>query len=350
MGAIVSRLLTALILLLLLLVASACDKAATNDNTLPDGDTDAASSDGDSDHESAATDEDDASSDGDDAPEDGDEEIEADAAEEDDAVESTPPTCEAGAAVQSVSGLVSDENGAPLKGVSALLCVYNIDGSSACLSPVRSNTAGQYIAYVPEARRCVDHLALRFLKSDDLDLAPLACPVALGLGGEIVIEEPARLAKAGPTARDPLGDPTAAHRLTANGVELSLVPEKMALYDIAYEDIDLLVWDAARYGWPCFVDSADPPDGLVAFAPEVAADDPDAAHLAFPNTAGLDAGTLADLYLLGGVSTYTWDETHIEEGQWARIGEARVSDDGLRIETLVGQGLPALTWAGWKRR
>ena len=98
------------------------------------------------------------------------------------------------------------------------------------------------------------------------------------------------------------------------------------------------------------------PDGLAGIAPELAVrsldggNSVDAVHVSFPNTAGLDAGTTVDLYILGDGATDTWAGDPIHEGEWTVIGEAEVSQDGTRIETRAGEGLPYGTWVGWKQK
>ena len=107
--------------------------------------------------------------------------------------------------------------------------------------------------------------------------------------------------------RDALGTDTDEHVITAsNGATLTVVSDKLFLLDYDYEDMNLLVWDDANQGWPCFIDSNDPPAMLLSFAPEIEVTDEGGASIAFPNTAGLTAGDVVDLYVVGGSGTRNW--------------------------------------------
>jgi len=133
---------------------------------------------------------------------------------------------------------------------------------------------------------------------------------------------------------------------------MDVIPSGIFLFDFDYEDLRLRRWDAAALGWPCFIDEGKAPQELAVFAPEIEimANAKDAVHVSFPNTAGLAAGTVVDLYGLGGALTARWNGETVPEGSWEVVGEAEVTADGSRIQTRTGQGLPFATWVGWREK
>lgn len=69
------------------------------------------------------------------------------------------------------------------------------------------------------------------------------------------------------------------------------------------------------------------------------------AALSIENSADWDPGTEAEVWLHGVDITEAW----APYGGWAKVSDARVSEDGLRIET-TDPGLPVLGVLGFKRR
>ncbi len=341
----VGRLLAAFILLFALAFAVACsdDGGETEDgDTSPDGDLspDGDSTDGDENPDGDTT------PDGDET--DGDDEADGDA--EPDADEELP-ACDSGVYIRGCSGRVVDATDTPRAGITAFVCIVPADNQSACLNPVFTSDDGRFAASVPEDSHCMSRMAVRLLDPNSLAVMSLVCPLDLGNGGSPSFGDIRMIETAGVT-RDSLGDAAQPHAIRQGDAVLTLIPDQLFLFDTAYEDIQILHWDASAHGWPCFVDADDPPDGLLAVNPEISAkaDAHGAAHVSFPNTAGLEAGTVVDLYALGGVSCYDWDNEHIEEGAWTVVESATVSANGTRIKSDSGRGLPFLTWIGWKRR
>ncbi len=254
--------------------------------------------------------------------------------------------------VSSVSGSVVDESDAALAGVGLVLCIYQEGGTAKCLNPTKSSSAGTFKVDMPGGSACLQSASYQ-LKADDLTVSPLYCPVDVAAGGAITTPGPDRLVSVPACTRDPLGAETDAHEVTApDGMSMTVVPGGVWLFDFAYEDLRIMRWDAAEWGWPCFIDASNAPDDLAVFAPEIEVqpDAKDAIHVSFPNDAGLAAGTVVDLYGLGGAATSGWDGEDVHEGAWEVIGEAVVSSDGARIETRPGEGLPFATWVGWKQK
>ncbi len=264
-------------------------------------------------------------------------------------------THEAGACtdVTSISGSAVDADDAAMAEVNVVLCIYYEDGNSKCLSPEKTNASGEFTASMTGGAVCLNSAAYHMHVPDDLTMVGLYCPVDLTGGGDVTIEEPNKLVQAPDCTRDPLGDTTQPHEIVApDGASMTVVPDELFMigHDFEYEDLRLVTWDHETWGWPCFIDESDPPDGLVALTPDLEPKSEDAFHVSFPNDAGLSAGTAVDLYALAGAASMTWDGDILHEGDWVAIGEAEVSSDGSRIETRAGEGLPFGTWVGWKQK
>jgi len=254
--------------------------------------------------------------------------------------------------VNSVSGSVINEQGDAFSNVGVVLCVYQDDGSAKCLNPVKTSASGEFSVTIPAGDGCLESAAYQ-LKADALSVIPLYCPVDVAAGGAIAMANPNRLVDTPACTRDALGEESKPHEVSApDDMKMTVIPNGIWLFDFSYDDLGIRRWDAATWGWPCFIDAANAPDDLAVFAPEleVKSDAKDAVHISFPNEAGLSAGTVVDLYGLGGAATSMWDGKEVHEGSWQVIGEAQVSADGSRIETRPGQGLPFATWIGWKKK
>lgn len=259
---------------------------------------------------------------------------------------------EAGACfdVTSVSGSAVDEAGGALADALATVCIYYSEEVSKCLAPKKTDAAGSFSVSMPEGSACLMTAAVNLKDTNDLSAVGLYCPIDVSAGGDVAMSGSMTLVKAPQCDRDPLADATQPHTVTnPEGASMTVVPDELWMFEFGYEDLRLRTWDGSS-GWPCFVDPSNPPDGLVGFAPPLEVKSEDAVHVSFPNTAGLAAGTAVDLYILGDGATNTWDGDLVHEGEFAVIGEAVVSQDGTRIETKPGEGLPFGTWVGWKQK
>jgi hypothetical protein len=254
--------------------------------------------------------------------------------------------------VTSVSGSVINESDAAMAGVGVVLCIHPEGANAKCLDRVKTDPAGAFAISMPSDSACL-RSASYALKADSRDITPLYCAVDVQAGGAITTAAPDRLVAVPVCTRDALGSEDDVHRVTApDGVWMDVIPSGIFLFDFPYEDLRLRRWNTQDHGLPCFVDASNAPEDLVVFAPEieVAFDATDAVHVSFPNDAGLEAGTVVDLFGLGGAATLRWDGSTVPEGHWDVIGEAQVTPDGSRIETRPGEGLPFATWVGWKRK
>ena len=285
------------------------------------------------------------------APDAGDQDVQqADAPGED--ADQPDVNQEAGACtdVTSVSGSVIDESDNAFSGADVVLCITQEGGKSLCLSPKKTNASGEFTVSMKDGNACLVEAAYQVKSFADVSLVPSYCPVELGAGGEVTVPDPVKLVQAPACTRDALGDVTQPHVVTSSGgATMTVVPDGLWLLDSTYEDLRVVTWDETQWGWPCFIDASNPPDGLVAFAPEIEVKSEGGLQVSFPNDAGLAAGTVVDLYALGNGVASMWDDTPVHEGHWDIIGEAEVTSDGSRIET-TGQGLPFGTWVGWKQK
>jgi hypothetical protein len=255
--------------------------------------------------------------------------------------------------VESVSGSAIDEGGSPFGGADIILCIYFDGGKAQCLSPVETSGSGQFTVSMTGGTACLESASYQIKSFEDLTVTGLYCTVDVTTGGQIATPGSDRLVKAPAGTRDPLGTLGDPHEVTASkNASIKVIPEGLFLFDFAYEDLRILPWDETAWGWPCFVDPSNPPQGMIGFAPEVEVkpNAKDALHVSFINDEGLAPGTVVDLYALGGGSTKKWDGAQVHEGHWEVIGEAVVTPDGSRIETRGGEGLPFGTWVGWKKK
>jgi hypothetical protein len=103
---------------------------------------------------------------------------------------------------------------------------------------------------------------------------------------------------------------------------------------------------------PCFIDAASPPAALYVVTPlDTMVIEPGTvvepvmvpAGLDLPNATGLAAGTVVDVFVVGGGHAL---EAGATEGEWRQWTTATVSADGSRIRTADGEGIGYLTWFG----
>ena len=160
----------------------------------------------------------------------------------------------------------------------------------------------------------------------------------------------ARLVAVPEVQRETLGDESQPHTVTAaDGSRLIVIPDQIrAMESDPYNAIRILVWDVESWGWPCFVDPANPPEALLAILPEAEMKSSASAHLKMPNVSGLAADSAVDFYVLGGVATPLFDGEYLDEGVWAPVSSGAVSSDGATVSSEGGEGLPFFTWAGYK--
>jgi len=96
----------------------------------------------------------------------------------------------------------------------------------------------------------------------------------------------------------------------------------------------------------CFLDAPESLEAVYAFSPEGDLKESTAA-LRIPNSTGLAADTVVDLYVLGGLSCSLASGAKVKEGDWVKFGQATVSSDGSVIEASGENGLPCINWFGY---
>lgn len=312
-----------------------------------DGDADA---DADADHQDA-DEEQDADPDGGDA-----DEADAEEAGPDHCMESstectgtckTPPY-----EIPCVGGVIQNENGDPLPGQTAVVCVEYTAAPSAC----RYGTAdemGFFSVRIPDVST-VERVALYFT-TDPPHHTPY-CELYNLCDGNVRVCEPWTLYPAPTEGTDiPEGELTEDIRIEAE--------DGAALIFRAGTKVDLpitamiagLGGSLSRFPLdegrqlPCFIDSDNPPLALYVFTPidsmvldpDILEPTPVPASLDLPNDTNLPAGTEVDIFVVGGGHPTVYG-TH--EGEWSSAVTATVTKNGERIQTADGEGISQLTW------
>lgn len=255
------------------------------------------------------------------------------------------PSC-TGAWTVGVEGRVETPTGEGIAGARTQICVVPVGGELLCLVPPTTDASGAFEAAVTEpSARCVERMTMRVLLPGsinatsycELELAP--SDGVLTLADPIVIFPVER-----PACLPPEGDETEPRTITlADGLELvDLRPEQI-------RDYDELAAGRHDPSGHCLLARA-PAGGFLGaygFRPEVDVLGGGVA-VRIPNATGLAPGTTVELWVLGGLATSLADGTHVEEGEWARIGAGTVSADGARVESDPGARLTALTWIAYR--
>ena len=259
----------------------------------------------------------------------------------------TVEDCRASALTR-VRGWVVDRIGRPIMGARAQLCVTNENGTGSCLMPTESTMDGTYTLDIPEATSCVQKAVLRVIKPT-VRRATMYCEIDLTTAsdlGEIVLREPSVLyATIDATQKPPYAPEMMARDVTfESGLTLNVIPYELfgTLPDEDYAALSVRHVSPDERGL-CFLDDADRPDHLFAFAPEMAV--LDGGSVRFNNNFGYEAGETVSIWLLGGLDC-TLDGEHLKEGSWQQVGTAQVDPSGMSITTDFR--LPCLTWLGLK--
>jgi hypothetical protein len=280
----------------------------------------------------------------------------------DDGAEVVPPCAEPGVAclgpachvapyaVTCVSGTVSDETGAPLADQAVALCA-----ADRCFF-TRTDATGWFARGVPVAS--IDELALYFPSSPP-PLPPRHSPFCLFgalCDGTVHLCNDFRLypAPTTGTAVPSSGALTADIRVEAADGAALILPagaEVLLPIDVTEFFVTFSRFPLAEHQ-PCFIDPANPPLALYVVTPidsEIIQPDTSAdpvlvnAGLDLPNDTGLAAGTVVDVFVVGGAHAL---DAGLAEGEWRRMTSATVSADGTRIRTAAGDGIGYLTWFG----
>jgi len=257
------------------------------------------------------------------------------------------PACHAAPfAVTCVAGTVSDETGAPLVNQAVALCA-----SDRCFFS-RSDSTGWFALRMPFPT--ISEFALYF-PSDPPRHTPF-CRYAELCDDAVHLCNDFRLYPAPTTgvAVPPSGALPADLRIEAGDGAAMILPAGAEVL-LPIEAVDFFLtfsrFPLAEHV-PCFIDPARLPLALWVVTPlDTEIIEPDTsldpvflpASLDLPNDTGLAAGTVVDVYVLGGVHAL---DAGLAEGEWRRGTSATVSADGTRIRTATGDGIGYLTWFG----
>ena len=261
--------------------------------------------------------------------------------------ELTPdPGCDAHWVV-GVTGRIVTSAGEPVDNGRAQLCVRIApDDALVCLLPPRTDVNGEFSIVVPEELRCVNRAVMRAI-APTRPLATTYCPIAFTVGNEPIVDlgDPYVLYPVVAATVPPIGDEIAQRDVVfADGLTLTLAPIDLPS---ATEYEGLSGAPVAVSSTACF-SRGSTFDGAYVFNPEAEVEA--GAAVSIPNEAALAAGTIIDLYVLGGLETRLIDGSLVEEGELARFGPATVSTDGVRIVSDADTRLPYLSWLVWSVR
>ena len=253
------------------------------------------------------------------------------------------PSCQAGTWITGVAGTLQTSAGAPLADAFAQVCLRLESDFLVCLRPTPSCADGRYVANVPENARCVASAALRALLPEP-GFATTYCHMELPAQGTVLesaVPVPLYPVTA-PADLPPEGDRSAARSITfAGGLEVELTP---AAFFEPYAEL-AAVRLPEQVERPCFLPEQ-PFDAVWGLAPEADIDG-EGFPIRIPNEHQLPAGTVVDLFVLGGLSCHLADGTLIPEADWETFGTATVNAEGTFIE---GGRLPCLNWFAYRAR
>ena len=263
------------------------------------------------------------------------------------------PACDGYPWIAAVRGWVLGNQGHPLAGVKSQLCIHVAPNSTyLCLMPATTGDDGIYTIDVPADSRCIEQVAIRVLLPQTRRAA-VYCEIdltdsALTDEGIVRIDEPVVLFDTQPaTTLPPEGDATATRTVEfADGLSLEVEPVRFHGTGDSYAGLGSFRVDVETRGL-CALDGVEPFDGVYAFSPEgdvTGAGFP----LSIPNSTHLDPGSRVELYALGGLVYRLADGTAVPEAEWRQFGHGTVSSDGAAIESDPGDGLPFLTWLGYR--
>jgi hypothetical protein len=254
--------------------------------------------------------------------------------------------------VNYIRGWLVDRIGRPLPGAFGQICIVKSpSGELVCLQPENADQDGVFTISVSPRDSCAQSGVVRATRVGERR-ASMYCEADLTAidAGNVTLRDPLFLYATLPPVEHPeYGDGMTRRTVRfADGLELDVVPYDLFGSDpmIDYEYLSARRVQPDERGL-CFLEGVEnQPDGLYAFAPEVAVDN-DGAPVRIPNDLGLDAGAQVELSILGGLDCYV-DRVHIEEGSWTVLGTATVNDDATLIESDPGVALPCLTWMGYR--
>jgi hypothetical protein len=249
-----------------------------------------------------------------------------------------------------VEGTIADDAGQPVECAFTQLCLRGEGrGDVVCLQPVRTGPDGAYRVDVPSQTRCVREGSMRILVPGE-DRATTYCHIEPSEGavtdaGTLSLYSTTRVAEL-----PPYGDGAMVRDIAFDGgLVIEVQPEHLGFGTEAEERYGNLASVRLDPADPslCFLEDTSPL-GLWAFSPEANVSEDNTFTVRFPNDSALDAGTVVDIYVLGGLGTTNRDGGEIAEASWEVVGTATVSEDGSEIVGLAENGgVPILSFLAY---
>jgi hypothetical protein len=238
-------------------------------------------------------------------------------------------------AFHSLSASVVDTSGAVVSDVPVTVCGFDL-----CLSGQVSADGSVHVAN-SEADHPLEHPAFKL--GDGVTFAELAYPLPdqtdLALGKTVAVRLPA------PAEGAPLVAGASARQ---GDVVLTMQPGTAIGIDILVYPPDaqgLRVVSVPLVNGPLAIDPSQHLEAVYAMAPQGTTFCPPAA-LDLPNAPKWSAGTAVEILAHGVDLEQRW----APYAGWAVVANAVVSDDGLRIRTPAGEGLPILSAIGVRKK
>ncbi len=245
-------------------------------------------------------------------------------------------------------------DGAPVPGGVIQVCSVRSEEDILCLIPKLADASGEFsltLALDGNGGRCNDRLKLRaydvntpgastfysMLESDDIEVALGDLPLNEGEA---------------PSLHPKLCDEGDSRSVDFDsGLGLDIIPANVEFLTgaldkcLGYSGLSAREVSPAMQNGLFYYDDISP-DTLWAFSPEIDVLS-DSIPIHFPNTINAGGSDVVEVYVYGGVKTTLSDNTLMDQGKWAMVGEASLNEDGL-ID--LPEGLPSLSWVALKIR
>ncbi len=262
------------------------------------------------------------------------------------------PSCPCGVVVNTVTGKVSDGDGAPIAGAMAQICSRSArDLSSVCLTPVSTGDDGGFTVSVPEENSCLIAGVMRAL-APNMAFSTAYCTYEsadmsvtggiLDLSSTPATLHATTLSTTAPASDDAYdwGEPyTVAWN---DGLEIDITADWLFNNAVGIKDLSAVYIEGTDH--LCNSSAISGAPGTWAFSPEG-----DGFEIRFParipDKLGLADGTAVNLFIQGGIG-HTIQEgeekTECEEGTWTHFACATVEGGVITLDDT--NGIPAIGW------
>ena len=252
-----------------------------------------------------------------------------------------------------LEGTVLDADGNPIVDLFVQPCTY-VAGEAAC-HKAKSNSLGEFVLELDPPRQ-ISALHIRFVTDV---FTPLNCHYDLAdmpmENNVAVFTEPfvlRAMPEAGVLVPMEVDVPV---ELAGDGLSVTVSPDDWL--GGVWEDTTVRIMAyPLDLQTPCFIHGDNMPDGLYAMTPDwLGFQVPGGLEVKFDNTAGLAPGDQVDLFVVGGLDTSIKPldgSDHILVGTGAEypLGTGTVNEDGSKIVSDPGAGMPGLGWIGWRKK